>query len=155
MNFLTACDDVYTSKLGDLNGQHLGGSRFGVIIFAMKKPLDVDEYISGVSPDVRALLEEMRAIIRAAAPDAVEAISYGMPAFRLHGQLVFFAAFKSHIGFYALPTGHEEFKEELAAYKTGKGSVQFPLDQPLPADLITRIVKFRVAENLRRAAEKE
>jgi uncharacterized protein YdhG (YjbR/CyaY superfamily) len=91
----------------------------------------------------------MRQTIKEAAPDAEEVISYKMPAFKYHGMLVYFAAYKKHIGFYALPTGHSEFKEELSVYKQGKGSVQFPLSQPLPLDLITKMVKFRVLENLK------
>ncbi len=116
----------------------------------MKKPADIDEYISCYPEDVQARLEQMRATIRKAAPDAEEVISYAMPAFKFNGLLVFFAAFKHHIGFYATPTGHEEFKDDLAAYKSGKGSVQFPFDKPLPLELIARIVEFRVKENLRR-----
>ncbi len=121
----------------------------------MKKPTDIDEYISGFPPEVQERLEQMRATIKKAAPQAEEVISYAMPAFKLNGMLVFFAAFKNHIGFYATPTGHEAFKEELSAYKAGKGSVQFPFDQPLPLDLVTKIVKFRVAENLERAKAKK
>ncbi|MBL7826386.1 MAG: DUF1801 domain-containing protein, partial [Saprospiraceae bacterium] len=90
----------------------------------------------------------IRRTIQEAAPDAVERISYGMPTYSQHGNLVYFAAYKHHIGFYATPTGHEAFKAELAPYKQGKGSVQFPLDQPIPFDLIRRIVKFRVETNL-------
>ena len=87
-------------------------------------------------------------------PDAEETIKYRMPTFTLHGNLVHFAAFKKHIGFYPVPTGIEQFKDELSTYKGGKGSVQFPLDQPIPFDLISRIVKFRVKENLERAQTK-
>jgi len=121
----------------------------------MRKTANIDEYIAGFPADVRRLLNEMRTTINVAAPEARETISYGMPALVLHSQLVFFAAFKRHIGFYALPTGHAAFKGELAEYKTGKGSVQFPFDQPLPVGLITRIVYFRVAENLRRKGGKD
>jgi uncharacterized protein YdhG (YjbR/CyaY superfamily) len=109
----------------------------------------VDEYIDASPEPVREKLETMRAAIRKAAPGAEESISYGMPAYKLRKKpLVYFAAFKSHIGFYATPTGHAEFAQELSTYKQGKGSVQFPLDKPLPIDLISRITKFRVAENL-------
>ena len=108
----------------------------------------IDEYIASFPPDIQARLEAMRATIRAAAPDAEEKISYQMPTFFLKGNLVHFAAFKQHIGFYPVPRGIEEFKEELSIYKGAKGSVQFPLDQPLPLDLVARIVRFRVAENL-------
>ena len=115
------------------------------------QPRTIDEYIAGFPPDVQAILQKIRETIRAAAPDAEETISYQMPTFTLHGNLVHFAAFKSHIGFYPVPTGIEKFKKELAAYKGGKGSVQFPLDQPMPYSLISRIVKFRVKENLAKA----
>lgn len=119
------------------------------------RPATINEYIAGYPNDVQAVLHQVRATIRKAAPEAQEGIAYGMPAFTLHGPLVYFGAFKSHIGFYATPTGHEAFKEELSPYKQGKGSVQFPLDEPLPLDLISRIVKFRVAENIAKAAKKK
>lgn len=118
------------------------------------KPNNIDEYIAGFPKDTQALLNQMRKTIRQAAPDAEEVISYAMPAYKFHGMLVFFAAFKNHIGFYATPTGHEAFKKELSVYKEGKGSVQFPLDKPLPLGLITKIVKFRVKENLDKAKNK-
>ena len=108
----------------------------------------IDAYIASFPEETQALLEAMRATIRAAAPEAEEKISYQMPTFFLKGNLVHFAAFKQHIGFYPAPRGIEEFKEELSIYKGAKGSVQFPLDQPLPLDLVARIVRFRVAENL-------
>lgn len=111
---------------------------------------NIDEYISIQTPEVQVILEQMRQTIKKAAPDAEEVISYKMPAFKFHGMLVYFAAYKKHIGFYATPTGHSEFKEELSIYKQGKGSVQFPLTKPLPLDLITKIVKFRVKENLKK-----
>jgi uncharacterized protein YdhG (YjbR/CyaY superfamily) len=117
----------------------------------MKTFNNVDEYLFHFSPDIQELLRQMRAVILENAPDVTESISYGMPAYKLHGKpLVYFAAFKQHIGFYATPTGHRAFKEELSAYKQGKGSVQFPLDHPLPLDLIKRIVLFRVEENNRK-----
>jgi uncharacterized protein YdhG (YjbR/CyaY superfamily) len=109
----------------------------------------IDEYMAQFPLEVQTKLREMRELIRAAAPEAGEKISYGMPTFYLRGNLVHFGAFKHHIGFYPVPSGMEAFKEELSAFKTSKGAVQFPLDQPLPRDLITRIVEFRVAENLR------
>lgn len=110
-------------------------------------PGPIDGYIAGFSAEVRGRLEEIRAIVRTTAPDAVETISYAIPTFDLDGEhLVHFAGFKNHVGFYPIPSGMEAFKEELSAYKTGKGSVQFPLDEPLPADLIRRIVIFRVGE---------
>jgi uncharacterized protein YdhG (YjbR/CyaY superfamily) len=115
---------------------------------AGQRSAEVDAYIAGFPPATRRLLEEMRQTISAAAPEASEKISYQMPTFYLEGNLVHFAAFTSHIGFYPVPTGISAFEKELAPYKQGKGSVQFPLDKPLPLDLVARIVKFRVAENL-------
>ncbi len=117
-------------------------------------PQTIDEYIAGFPKDVQAILQHVRQTIREAAPDAEEKISYQMPAFTLKGNLVYFAGFKNHIGFYPIPSGVEEFKEELSAYEQGKGSVQFPLDKPIPYDLISRIVKFRVKENLAKAEAK-
>jgi uncharacterized protein YdhG (YjbR/CyaY superfamily) len=111
------------------------------------KASSIDEYIAQAPPSSRMLLEQMRALIKAAAPDATETISYAIPTFDLGGKhLVHFGGFATHIGFYPVPSGIEAFKEELAAYKSGKGSAQFPLDKPLPADLIRRIVEFRVRE---------
>lgn len=111
----------------------------------------IDEYIAQFPPETRSVLQETRELIRSHAPGATETISYAIPTFDLNGRhLVHFAAYPRHIGFYPIPTGMEAFKEELSRYKTGKGSVQFPLDEPLPRDLITRIVEFRVAENARR-----
>jgi uncharacterized protein YdhG (YjbR/CyaY superfamily) len=117
-------------------------------------PRNIDEYIAGFPPDVQEILEKIRVTIRKAAPDAEETIKYQMPTFTLKGNLVHFAAFKKHIGFYPVPTGIEAFKEELSLYEGGKGSVRFPLDKPIPFDLIIRIVKFRVKENLERAEGK-
>jgi uncharacterized protein YdhG (YjbR/CyaY superfamily) len=116
---------------------------------------NIDEYIAGFPKDIQAILIKMRTIIRKAAPAAEEVISYAMPAYKYNGMLVFFAAFKNHIGFYATPTGHKAFKKELSLYKEGKGSVQFPIDKPLPSSLITKIVKFRVKENLEKAKAKK
>lgn len=110
-------------------------------------PATIDTYIAGYPEDVQAILQQIRQTIHETAPEATEAISYGMPTFKLHGNLVHFGAFKSHIGFYPVPSGMMAFKDELAAYKQGKGSVQFPLDKPMPLDLIRRIVAFRVEEN--------
>jgi uncharacterized protein YdhG (YjbR/CyaY superfamily) len=107
----------------------------------------VDEYITSFPPAVRKLLSAMRKTIKAAAPLAEELISYQMPAYKYKGVLVYFAAFEKHIGFYATPTGHAAFKKELSAYKTGKGSVQFLLTEPIPLDLVKRIVQFRAKEN--------
>jgi uncharacterized protein YdhG (YjbR/CyaY superfamily) len=118
------------------------------------KPKNIDEYIAAFPEDVQVMLAELRATIQAAAPAAEEKISYQMPTFALNGNLVHFAAFKNHIGLYPAPTGMEAFQEELSVYKTGKGSVQFPIDQPLPLDLIRKIVQYRVAENAQRAAAK-
>ncbi|MEO6192443.1 MAG: DUF1801 domain-containing protein [Thermoanaerobaculia bacterium] len=115
------------------------------------EPRDIDEYIAGFPEDVREILEKLRMTIREAAPDAEEAIKYRMPTFTLNGNLVHFAAFKKHIGFYPAPRGIEEFKDELSAYKGAKGSVQFPLDRPVPFELISRIVKFRVRNQLERS----
>ena len=116
-------------------------------------PTTIDEYISGFPSDVQSVLQTLRQTIHQAAPDAVEKISYGMPTFTLKGNLVHFGAFKTHIGFYPTPSGIENFKDELAVYKGAKGSVQFPLDEPLPLDLVRRIVEFRVEENLAKAGK--
>jgi uncharacterized protein YdhG (YjbR/CyaY superfamily) len=113
----------------------------------------IDDYIAAFPAATRAVLEELRAIIRAAAPGAVETISYAIPTFDFDGRhLVHFAGYARHVGFYPTPGGIVAFAEELAGYKTSKGSVQFPLDRPLPADLIRRIVAFRVEEEAQRAA---
>jgi uncharacterized protein YdhG (YjbR/CyaY superfamily) len=114
----------------------------------------IDEYIAALPENIRPVLEELRAAIKAAAPDAAEKISYQMPTFALKGNLVHFAAHEKHIGFYPAPSGIEAFKDELSAYKSAKGSVQFPIDQPLPLQLISEIVRFRVEENLKKAATK-
>ena len=107
----------------------------------------VDDYIAAFPPDVRARLEAIRATIRRAAPDATERIAYGIPTFHLNGNLVHFAGFARHIGFYPAPSGITAFRAALARYKSAKGSVQFPHDEPLPLDLVAEIVAFRVAEN--------
>lgn len=117
-------------------------------------PKDIDEYIAGFPKDIQEILEKIRVTIREAAPDADEAIKYQIPTFTLKGNLVHFAAFKNHIGFYPTPQGIEEFADELAPYASGKGSAQFPLDKPIPFDLIRRIVKFRVEKNLAKAEAK-
>jgi len=114
----------------------------------------IDEYIAGFSPDVQEILEKIRVTVRNAAPDAQETISYGMPTFTLNGYLVYFAAYKKHIGFYPAPIGIEEFKDEIAEYESGKGTLQFPLDKPIPYDLISKIVSFRVQEKLAKAETK-
>jgi len=115
----------------------------------------IDEYISMFPDDVRTILNQVRQTIRAAAPEAQETINYQMPTFTLNGNLVHFAGFKNHIGFYPTPTGIEAFKDELSAYKGAKGSVQFPLDQPMPLSLIRRIVEYRVKENSERKPRKK
>ncbi len=111
----------------------------------------IDEYIARFPVETQKVLSEVRALIKATAPDATECISYAIPTFDLNGRhLVHFAGYERHIGFYPIPSGMEAFKQELAPYKQGKGSVQFPLGQPLPKDLIRRIVEFRVRENTSR-----
>ncbi len=119
-----------------------------------KGPQNIDEYIADFPPDVQKILQKIRLTVRKAAPRAEETIKYRMPTFTLNGNLVHFAAFKKHIGFYPTPTGTKEFQKELSIYKGAKGSVQFPLDQPIPFGLISQIVKFRVKENLARAEAK-
>jgi uncharacterized protein YdhG (YjbR/CyaY superfamily) len=118
-------------------------------------PKNIDEYISIFPADVRAKLETMRSTIRKAAPKAEEAISYMIPTFRLHGNLVHFAGYKNHIGFYPGAAGIEAFQKELKGYETSKGTVQFPLDKPLPLKLVTAITKFRVIQNAEKAAAKK
>jgi len=113
-----------------------------------KTSASVDDYISRFPKEVQARLKKMRQTIRRAAPEAKETISYGIPAFTLDGMLVWFAAFKHHIGLYPRMSAIRAFKKELSGYKTAKGSIQFPLDKPLPLGLVSRIVKFRVKENL-------
>jgi uncharacterized protein YdhG (YjbR/CyaY superfamily) len=114
----------------------------------------IDEYIATFPPEIQDILQEIRATIKDVVPDAEEKISYQMPTFYLHGNLVHFAAFKHHIGFYPTPTGVEAFQERLSAYKGAKGSVQFPLDQPMPLDLIRDIVHYRVEESVAKATAK-
>lgn len=111
----------------------------------------IDEYIKIFLQDVQSILERMRQTIRKAAPEAVESISYQMPTFKLNGKnLVYFGGYKNHIGFYPVPSGIRAFKKELSQYKTGKGSVQFPIDKPVPYDLVKKIVMFRVKENMKK-----
>ena len=118
-------------------------------------PKDIDEYIAGFPGDVQKILEKIRRTIRKAAPDAEETISYQIPTFTLKGRyLVYFAAYKKHIGLYPAPRGSEKFKQELSAYEGGKGTVRFPLDKPIPFDLISRIVMFRVKKNLEEQKQK-
>jgi uncharacterized protein YdhG (YjbR/CyaY superfamily) len=112
----------------------------------------IDDYIAGFPAEVQELLEKLRATIQSAAPEAEETINYQIPTFKLHGNLVHFAAYKKHIGFYPTSSGIEKFKQELSGYEGAKGSVKFPLDKPIPYDLVSRIVEFRVQENLTRAS---
>jgi uncharacterized protein YdhG (YjbR/CyaY superfamily) len=115
----------------------------------------MDEYVAGLPPKTRNILQELRATIKAAAPGAEETMNYAIPTFKLNGNLVHFAAFENHVGFYPTPSGITAFKKELAKYKSSKGSVQFPLDQPMPLQLVGRIVKFRVAEQLKKSTVKK
>ena len=117
-------------------------------------PRNIDEYIAGFPHVVQDILDKIRMTIRKAAPGAEETISYRMPTFTLKGNLVHFAVHTKHIGFYPTPSGIEKFKDELSAYRRSKGAVQFPLDKPIPFDLISEIVEFRVRENLERAGAK-
>lgn len=114
----------------------------------------IDEYIMQFPTQVQEKLTKLRLVIREAAPEAVEKISYGMPTYYLYGNLVHFAAYRNHVGFYPAPSGIEAFQEELSSYKGAKGSVQFPMNQPLPYELISRIVKYRVEENVQLEEEK-
>jgi uncharacterized protein YdhG (YjbR/CyaY superfamily) len=114
----------------------------------------IDEYIATFPKETQKILQGLRRTIKAAAPDAEEKISYQMPTFFLKGNLVHFAAFKNHIGFYPTPSGTQAFKRELSVYEGAKGSVKFPIEKPLPLKLISKIVKFRVAENLKKAEKK-
>jgi uncharacterized protein YdhG (YjbR/CyaY superfamily) len=123
-------------------------------MYSHSKPTSIDEYISAFPEDIQEKLQNIRLTIREAAPDAEETISYQMPAFRQNGILVYFAAFKNHISFFPTSSGIEKFKVDLAAYEGSKGTVKFPLDKPIPYDLIKLIVKFRVEENLRKAVAK-
>lgn len=118
------------------------------------KPQTIDQYIAGFPKDIQVILEQVRATVRKAAPGARETIKYAIPTFMQNGNLVHFAAFKNHIGFYPTPGAGEEFKEALSIYKTGKGSVQFPLDQPMPLDLITKIVQWRVEKDREKGRKK-
>ncbi|PKM50464.1 MAG: hypothetical protein CVV02_11020 [Firmicutes bacterium HGW-Firmicutes-7] len=114
----------------------------------------IDEYIAKFAPEVQEILQTLRKVIKESAPDAEEKISWQMPTFVLHGNLVHFAAYKNHIGFYPAPSGIDAFKYELSEYKGAKGSVQFPIEKTLPYELISEIVKFRVAENIKQAKGK-
>lgn len=137
----------------------LGGGASQIFPSTMKSdavvPKSIDEYIAGFPPEVRAILQQVRATVAKAAPAAKEAIKYRLPTFVLNGNLIHFGAFQKHIGFYALPSGHAKFQRQLARYESGKGSVQFPLDKPIPYSLITQIVKFRVKENTQKVVPRK
>ncbi len=113
----------------------------------MNKVTSVEEYIAQFEPKTRAILRQIRQLIKENAPEVTEKISYGMPGYMLHGPLVYFGGFKNHIGFYPTPTATASFGKELEKYVHGKGSIQFPLSEPIPFDLIKKIVEFRVKEN--------
>ncbi len=114
----------------------------------MKTFATINEYISEFPEEIRFKLEQIRETIQQAAPEAKEAVRYGMPTFVLNGNLVHFAAYKNHIGFYPAPSGIDAYLDELAVYRTGKGTIQFPIDQPIPFNLVKKVVEFRVNENL-------
>ena len=114
----------------------------------MKKSKAIDEYIATYPKNIQTILEKLRQAIGEAAPEAEEVISYRMPAFKLNGILVYFAAYKNHIGFYPTSSGIEKFKNKMSSYKTTRGTVRFPINEPLPFDLVKEIVRFRVRENL-------
>jgi len=116
---------------------------------------DTESYINSFPEDVRLILQQLRSAIKEAAPEAEETIKYAMPTYIQNGNLVHFAAYKNHIGFYATPTGHTMFEKELSEYKSGKGSVQFPIDQAIPLDLVKEIVRFRVLENKEKVQKKK
>ncbi len=119
------------------------------------RPVTIDEYVAEFPKEIQLILQKIRTTIRESAPQAKETINYQIPTFTLNGNLVHFAAFKNHIGFYPSPSGMSAFATELSDYKSAKGSVQFPLDQPIPYDLIARIVRFRVKENEQKARKKK
>lgn len=118
-------------------------------------PETIDQYIAAFPAGIQEILQQVRDTIKKAAPGAEETIKYGMPTFMLDGNLAYFAAWKNHIGFYPAPTGNKDFEKDLAGYKTGRGSVQFPLDKPIPLKLITKIVKYQAQQNKEKAALKK
>ena len=120
-----------------------------------KKPATVEEYISSFPPDIQELLQQVRLTIQEAAPDAEECIAYGMPAYKLNGPLVYFAGYDKHIGFYPTGSHVQVFKDELAAYKTSKGAIQFPLDKSIPKALVKKIVRYRIDEDTEKANAKK
>jgi uncharacterized protein YdhG (YjbR/CyaY superfamily) len=121
----------------------------------MQTAKNIDEYIKAFPADVQKILEKVRQTIKKAAPDAEEAVKYGIPTFVLNGNLVHFGGYKDHVGFYPDPRGIKELQKELAPYQAGKGTLKFPLDNPIPYDLITKVVKLRVEQNLKKAKAKE
>jgi uncharacterized protein YdhG (YjbR/CyaY superfamily) len=121
-----------------------------------KAPKDIDEYIAAFPKNVQEILQQIRSTIRKTAPDAEETISYQMPTFNYKGNyLVYFAAYKNHIGFYPAPTGNADFKEALSLYGAGKGTLKFPLNKPIPFDVIRKVTEFRMKENIARAAQRK
>ncbi len=133
---------------------HLATMRAREVKADTASPNAIDTYIAGFPKDVQDILQKIRGIVKDAAPEAEEVIKYRIPTFVLHGNLVHFAAFEKHIGFYPTPSGIEQFKDALSAYKNAKGSVQFPLGSPIPYTLIKTIVKFRVQQNREKMAGK-
>jgi len=121
----------------------------------MDKPENIDQYIASFPKETQSILQQVRQTIQKSAPEATEKISYAMPTFYFHGNLVHFAAYPHHIGFYALPSGNETFQKEISKYHTGKGSIQFPINEPMPLELIAKIVEFRIQENLLKAESKK
>ena len=140
-------------RLGCGRSRRETNGRKGYTTLSRSTATSIDEYIAEFPPETQKVLEELRALIKAEAPDATETISYAIPTFDLNGRhLVHFAAFAQHIGFYPTGSGVEAFREELKPYKSGRGSVQFPLGEPMPADLIRRIVRFKIDENTRKTS---
>lgn len=121
----------------------------------LPSPNTIDEFIANFPPNIQALLQQIRAVIHEAAPEAAETISYGIPTFTLNGNLVHFSAYKNHIGFYPAPSGIEQFKDALAKYQKGKGTIQFPINEPIPFELVREVTLFRLAENKRKAEQKK
>lgn len=126
-----------------------------ILIMKENRNSNIDEYIAGFPADVRNMLEKVRGVIREAAPQATETINYGIPTFQLNGNLVHFAAFKHHVGFYPTPSGIDKFREQLSMYENARGSVKFPIDREIPYALIDEIVRFRVKENLAKGKKKK
>lgn len=140
------CTNQYPSSITKTNVPVIFGKTTEYDHMKPTKPASIDAYIEGFPKEIQDILEEIRATVKKAAPNATETIKYDMPTFVQNGNLVHFAAFKKHIGFYPAPTGDKAFEEALKGYKTGKGSIQFPLDKPMPLELITRLVKLRVED---------